>query len=117
MVTTIGSEPPPPPKKKKKKKKKNQTCHIHSEGYNTKHVDSFKYLCHLLPLNGKRIHGVKTKITIVKDTFCEMEEVTKIRTSPPTIKIKLVKVHVWNILLHGYKTWEVVKETEEESML
>ena len=39
MVTTKRSEPPPPLKKKK-------TCHIHSEGYNTKHVDSFKYLGH-----------------------------------------------------------------------
>ena len=99
-----------------KKDQNPPTCLIHSEGYNTKHVDSFKYLGHLLPLNGNRFHGVK-KITIAKDTFCEMKEVTKIRTSPPTIKIKLVKLHVWNILLHGYKTWEVVKETEEESML
>ena len=89
MVTTKRSEPP--------------TYHIHSEGYNTKHVDSFKYLGHLLPMNGKCLHDVKRKITVAKDIFCEMKEVTKIRTSPPKI---------WNIILHGCKTWEVVKEAE-----
>ena len=63
--------------------------------------------------DGKCRTEIKKRIAIAKASFQKMSTILKNRNISFSTKLRVLKTHVWSILLYGCETWTITAETKK----